>query len=456
MKRLLFACTASAITVLSSSANAQVWLQDRRSTEGEGIRSGDLELHPGIAGEVGYDSNFFQRAPNNGSAGLPVVGTTKMRVTPSFSVSTLGGDRGGGQPPKVSLNAGAALVYSEYLTNTNELGRNRDFGVTADLALGIAPGRPLGFNIFDNFSRTAQPSLANDGTAGLNRDENRVAGEFVYTRPGGLLDWRIGYALGLTYFEAASAQYLNNYRNEVYTRGRWKFLPRTALVYDGSVQFIRYSNTPQPLPDSNPLRTRIGLSGLLTDRLSVLAMVGWGASFYKTPTVVGDFDGLIGQAELRYFFGGSAPEAGQPASASMSSVAIGFTRDFLNSYFTAFYEQDRGYLQISALFAQRFFLSLNGGIAAIRYSPALGTSPGSANFGQPITTNGFTDVRADASLFLEYRAASWLGFNLTGQYLGEFSNTKLPVGINSATGATLQNSLEFQRFQGLAGVRAFW
>jgi len=32
------------------------WLQDRRYNEGIGIRAGDLEIHPGIAGEFGYDS----------------------------------------------------------------------------------------------------------------------------------------------------------------------------------------------------------------------------------------------------------------------------------------------------------------------------------------------------------------------------------------------------------------
>ena len=43
------------------SALAQEWLKDRRYEEGAGIRTGDLELHPGIGGEVGYDSNYFLR-----------------------------------------------------------------------------------------------------------------------------------------------------------------------------------------------------------------------------------------------------------------------------------------------------------------------------------------------------------------------------------------------------------
>ena len=38
-------------------AQEQVWLKDRRYGEGIGIRAGDFELHPGIGGEFGYDSN---------------------------------------------------------------------------------------------------------------------------------------------------------------------------------------------------------------------------------------------------------------------------------------------------------------------------------------------------------------------------------------------------------------
>ncbi len=449
MKRLLFACTASAITILSSSASAQVWLQDRAATQGEGIRSGDIELHPGIGAELGYDSNFFQ-APAN-TPGYPVVGTAVMRVTPSFSVSTLTANRAAGaEPPKVTFRAGAALAYEEYLTNTAALQRNRDFGVIGDMALAIAPGRPLGFNLLDNFNRTAQPFLVADGTAGLNRDENRVAGEFVYTRPGGLLDWRLGYAFNNVYFEDPTVSYLNDVKHEIYTRGRWKFLPRTALVYDGSAQFIRYSGN--VLPNSSPLRSRIGLAGLVGDRISVMAMIGWGASFYDTSRApVGQFDSVIGQAEVRYFFGGTAPEAGQQATTTMSSFAVGFTRDFVNNFFTAFYEQDRGYVSLSGLLAQRFYLSLQAGFSAIRYSPMLDTQGGATTLSTGAGQGAFTDTRADASLYGEYRLTNWLAVTGTLQYLGEFSNHSFQE-LNSS----MLIPLGFSRFQGLAGLRAFW
>ena len=456
MKRFVFAFIATAaVSSVTATASAQVWLRDRAATQGPGIRSGDLEYHPGIAVEVGYDSNYFNRAPASACAnvnsctdgsGYQPVDTARLRVTPSFHVSTLSSQRSEGgapaPPPKVSFDAGAALIYSEFLTNADKLGRNREFGVAADLAIGIAPGRPVGFNILDNFTRTAQPSLDPDPNVGLDRDDNRAAGELVFTKPGGLLDWRFGYAFGLTYFEKSSVQSLNNTRNEVYTKGRWKFLPRTALVYDGNFQAIHYTNSTPGLNDSTPLRTRVGLSGLFTDRLSVLAMVGWGASFYKNGQ---DFDSVIGQLELRYFLTGAAPEAGTTAP-SMSSFAVGFTRDFFNSYLGNYYERDRGYVQLSALFAQRFYLGLDAGVAAIRYSTILDR----ATDGHEVHP-GFTDIRFDASLFGEYRVKDWLGFNATVQYLGESSSAKIPATTRSGV-----LDMKFNRVQALVGVRAFF
>lgn len=47
-------------------AAAQGWLKDRRYQEGAGIRAGNLELHPGVGGEIGYDSNWFLRTSKEG------------------------------------------------------------------------------------------------------------------------------------------------------------------------------------------------------------------------------------------------------------------------------------------------------------------------------------------------------------------------------------------------------
>ncbi len=473
MKRFVLAFVAStAVATISSTASAQAWLKDRSATQGAGIRSGDLEWHPGVAAEVGYDSNYFNRSANNRTGetalnaqnGYPVVDTVRLRITPSFFVTTLTqvrrADGTAGPPPKVAFSAGAAFMYSQFLMNAGDgrdkLGRTFEWGVLGDLALQISPQRPWGFNIYDNFQRTAQPSFDPLVEAGLNRIENRGAAELVHTRPGNLLDWRLGYAFGITYFEnsppgaTVSARNFNNYRHELYTSGRWRFLPRTALVYNGSFWFQNYNDPTPGLANSRPIRTRIGLSGLVTDRFSVLALVGWGSSFYQNATSDSrdnrDFDSVIGQLELRWFLTGAAPEAGLPPPPMSSSVAIGFTRDFLNSYIGNYYVRNRGYLSLTTMIAQRFLITADAGFAGLQYADYLDRTTGNT------LVRSFTTGRADATLFGEYRIRDWLGLNATYHYLAEFSNTSLPSNEVRAT----RFLMAYQRHQVFGGVRVFF
>ena len=63
---------------------------------------------------------------------------------------------------------------------------------------------------------------------------------------------------------------------------------------------------------------------------------------------------------------------------------------------------------------------------------------------------GWTDIRADAKLFGEYRFLDWLGTNLELTYQGYFSDTQLEFD-----GGNGQDQLGFNRFTVFGGVRAF-
>ncbi len=64
-------------------------------------------------------------------------------------------------------------------------------------------------------------------------------------------------------------------------------------------------------------------------------MVGWGASFYDNPAGFAaqpQYDSVIGQAELKWFLSaGPGIAAPSDVGLSLSSVALGYTRDFQNS-----------------------------------------------------------------------------------------------------------------------------
>ena len=75
--RVLVASVGLILTCVAETAHAQSerqpWLADRRFEGGAGVRSGSFELHPGVAGELGYDSNFFQSAGITAADGVIVI-----------------------------------------------------------------------------------------------------------------------------------------------------------------------------------------------------------------------------------------------------------------------------------------------------------------------------------------------------------------------------------------------
>ncbi len=463
------------------------WLKDRRYAEGIGIREGDFELHPGIAGEVGYDSNYFLRSTGSGFANsggapnfAPPIPALVFRITPSLYISTIGPQRREGdviaQPPSVRFRAGISATYREFVGLSsdpvasqpqNDISAQRNIGGNADARLEISPERPFGAVLFANYGRFILPtSVSSDPNLSLNRDEVGVGGELVAQPGSGTLDWRFGYALRDTLFEESAGQPYDNIVNSLYTRGRWKFRPRTALIYDASFNFNSYQNETQAatvggLVNSTPIRTRIGLNGLITDRFTLTALVGWGAGFYQTTLTSAQpqYDSVIGQAELKWFLS-SSPGLAQSSDVglSLSSIAIGYTRDFQNSYLGNYYGQDRGYLRFNYFFAGRALVSLEGGVSGIEY-PNMYWGPDAANpAGGDFRHSAFTDLRVDSALFGEYRFTDSFALNATVRYTANFSNAVVPdtdLGPGVAVPAAESYDMSWSRFETFIGLRFF-
>jgi hypothetical protein len=468
---LLVSRAASAQTQYTAQPDSPQWLKDRRYNEGIGIRAGDVEIHPGIAGEAGYDSNWFLRSDKvgaeNGPPAAPIIPAVEFRITPSLYLSTLDPQRREGDlvatPPAVAFKAGINATYREFIgvssdstasQSQNDITKQRNVSGAADLRMDILPQRPWGAAIYGGFARTIQPNVvAADPDLSFDQDTINAGIELVAQPGSGTLDWRLGYHFTDAIFEESVGTPYDNTTHEAYMRGRWKFRPRTALVYDGSIQYLSYSNSqeaaPVPLESSTPVRARIGLSGLITERFSLLAMIGWGASFYNTTLPnQPQFDSIIAQGELRWFLSAS-PGIAQASDLglALSSIALGYTRDFQNSYLGSYYTQDRGYLKFYYLFAGRAVVTLEGGVAAIEYPTLIWDSTA-----DPVRHSAFTDVRADATLFGEYRFTDTFGINATVRYTANFSNTEIPVALPPTMGFY---GMGWNRFEAYLGLRWF-
>jgi hypothetical protein len=464
--RLTVAASLSFLLLTGAASAAQPWLEDRRYGEGIGIREGRFEFHPGISAEFGYDSNFFQRAPlnrNNRPADVldpPVADAWRLRVTPSVTIETVTeghSERGAQNPgaaPLVELQANAFASYSE-LFGSEEVSKERNFDLGVGGKLTIARQRPFGADIYGDFVRNGEPSNLPGTDHTFDRGQVR-GGAGVSWRPGGgLFDWRLGYEAAYSYFEDQPYRADQNLQQSILTNGRWRILPRSGFLYDARYTFVRYTHANATLQNGDVLQARVGFSGLITSRFALLGMIGWNSTFYdhdlNKPTVGQNYDGIIGQAELKYFVM-PGPE-GDSAQTGLSSIAVGYLRDTSNSYVGSFYTRDRGYLSFDWFLGGVFVANIQGGLSNYSFpasTKATDTSPGNV---------AFTQQHVDASVFGEYRFSDT--FALNGQFLFDRAFGKGPnqdglfVGTNAA-GQNVYDDLEYVRYQAYIGLRLFW
>lgn len=438
--RLTFAATTALFMFTAlASAQEQPWLKDRRYGEGIGLRSGNLEFHPGLAAEVGYDSNYFQR--DEGEDRGEVEDAWRLRVTPSLSLSTLSARRRQLEgvptaPPPLVFEARLFASYNEFF-GSDEISDQRRLDYGAGFRADIAPQRRFGADVSVDYLRTGEPS--NDANVDAAFDRGTVSGGAgVSWRPGGrLFDWRLGYAANYNYFEDNAYQNLDNVEHGPVTRGRWRFLPRTALMYDARYMMVRYLNESQQ-PDGDYVEARVGVSGLFTTRFAFLALLGWNSSYYEaTPgSPSQNYDGFVAHGELKWFL--LAPVKEDSAQTGLSSIAAGYVRSFSNSYLGSFYIRDRGYAVFEYFLGGAFMTSLTGGISHVSF-PAVGEQA------------AFSQNRFDAKLYAEYRTSDVFAVNASVMY----DQVLMPDGLLRVD-ANTQEDLEFTRFQAYLGARLFW
>ncbi|HYQ25838.1 MAG TPA: hypothetical protein VER04_01425, partial [Polyangiaceae bacterium] len=389
------------------------------------------------------------RAPEEG-----VLSAYRLRITPSITLATLGQQRtqGGPQPSKVTFRGGAYLAYNELIATDSkyksEFADQRHLDVGADLALNILPVGRVGADTYLNFVRQGQPSNNTDAQNAFDRDSFRAGAGATWRPGGGLFDWRLGYEFLYNYFEKDAYGYLNNYQHQVNMRGRWRFLPRTALLYDGNYTWVIYPN-PSSQNDGTIARSRIGMNGLITNQLSLLAMIGWAGTFYNQNTnpTPQQFDSITAQAELKWFISGGADtmNAGS-APVGLSYASIGYTRDVSNSYLGNFYQKDRGYVGLSYMLGGSFLTSVTAGFANLAFPESY--FPSGAR-----QKEAFSEQRVDASVFGEYRLSNTFGLNATFNFDQNFTGESIPTNENDP--GLNPDYLAYQRWQIFLGARWF-
>lgn len=438
MKARLPLIAALAVTLAPLEASAQAWVSNPDFSEGVGIRVGNFELHPSLGAEFGYDSNYFRASETEG-----VIDVFKFRVTPSLTLSNLHRERRNATtPPNVEFRAGGHASYLEVVPagSENVSGANRrNISGGADARVDIFPQRKVGFDIAANYLRVVETEGATEDLAGdgFNRGTLRGGAGATWRPGGGLFEWRLGYQATYHYFDRSDLETLRNVQHDINTRGRWRFLPRSALLFDSSYIFVRYlnSDTETQQTSGDILRSRIGFHGLVTYHLALMGMLGWTSSFYKGhdgSNFARQFDSVIGQAEARWFIQQRPDLDAATVATGLSSIAVGYSRSFSNSYYGSFYQRDRGYTQFNAFILGALVGGLEFGVSRVAFPQARADQP------------GFTQLRLDAQAFGEYRFTDTVAANATIMY-SQVNTDKI---VNN-------EDLDFRRWQAFVGVRWF-
>lgn len=442
-----------------STARAQSWLADRSRAEGPGFRVGDLELHPGVGAEVGWDSNLYY-TQDNPPPTISHVDSGILRITPHLLISTVGGERTsegeatGGDPPTVTFRGGVSAAYYEFFADPNR----RNLGLDVGMRLNILPGRPFSFSVFDNFTRSIRPFTENVGrAASAARIGNQAGVDLQFQTTGGIFQVRAGYMFGLDFFEDGAFQYGNSFTHTITVAESFRFLPQTAIVQDNTLTVGDYyasdatlAGAPTLLTDSVRLRTRVGLNGAITNELSLSGMVGYAAGFFILPRGADpavraaysqEYDSIVAQVEARW------------QVAEGIRLSIGYDRDFFAAFLGNYYSRDRGYANFQALVAGSFLLGIEADVGYLDYGNPINPM-GMAIGGGGTDTAHREDVRVSAGLFAEYRFTDWLAVNGTARYTGTFTDFR--YDIDTGVGALIPDPASYNKVELFLGVRAFY
>lgn len=355
-----------------------------------GIKIGEGRLHPYFDLEGRYDSAVFGVAPN-------VVGDIAVRFRPGLKFELLGSNN------HVNFNGNAEYVLytGAFSPVTRQASRfQTDIALDAAFNKTGAVELQLGEQLVRS-DRTNNPLL----TVGVLSLYNTVRASVPIHPGGGALEVTPHAAWSVEFFEPlvsgcpAGATCPNvvsqmNYSNlNLGIGARWRFLPKTAIVFDGGVDYRTYFQQFADTRNATLMKLQAGLAGLITSKISVLALAGYGRDF------VSGGQTFIAQAELGILL------------SDVTTFKAGYVRTMQPVPVYGIYGDDRGYLEAKTTVG-RFSLL---GAAAYDFLTFYGTPP-------PGTTAG----RQDSIFTLSVRPAvaifSWFSIALAYTLNLRFSN----------------------------------
>ncbi|HEX8819614.1 MAG TPA: hypothetical protein VF794_06785 [Archangium sp.] len=313
---------------------------------GNGLKVGEGRLHPTFDFETRFDSaaGYF---PPPGSTDSSVVSDqlspeAVLHIRPGLQLELPGS--------KVNLDLRGYADYVHYtgLLTPGSSSTSHLEGL-ADLKVAINRGAPVSVELGNHFERSDRTRSVAIG-AGVLSLYNEVQLGMPLRPGGGAIEVTPQLSWGIERFKPFAALFpvgcsgpvcdptavgsfdYNNLRASL--QGRWRFLPKTAVVVDTHFTYRNYNQG--GTPDALVLQATGGLAGLVSPRIAVTARVGWGQDF---GAVAGG--ALLAQLEGTYLLSQTA------------TLKAGYTRTLEPVGTFGLFRDDRGYLEAQALLGGR-------------------------------------------------------------------------------------------------------
>jgi hypothetical protein len=383
--------------LLAAAASAQV-------AKAPGFKIGEGRLHPFLDVDGRFDSlvGFF-----NANQPSPEF-IFHFRPGLKFDLDT--------PSTFVGFNGSAEYLWYTGLLSPGSIGLSR-FQANVGLDAKFNRDGAAGVDIGDNLIRSDRTQNAALGVGAVSLFNNVYLA--VPIHPGGRalevtpkVAWAIeffepllngilpGCAPGNTQCDPATVS-RSNYSNLNFgANARWKFLPKTAIMIDVNADWRTYFAGMGVQPDKVMFRAQAGLAGLISPRIAVTLLAGYGGDFTN-----GSIHTFIGNAEFSY------------TVSEQSRIAIGYMRTVAPVPIIGSMVDDRGYLRGGlALFGGR--LQLNTQISADYFTflaqPAMAAPPApvrndfllSINAGPTVVITSWFDIGASYTFTFRTSAGS--------------------------------------------------
>ena len=284
----------------------------------------NMRLHLGGAMEQGFDSNPLLCDDHRGCDG---AGYSRFAAHLDLQGPPQDADHNDPQR-KLTLRLQGSVAHRQYFASAAASGaRPSQTEAEVDLHLEYQLLDTLSVALSDGFARSYLRWRGEPAPREVNR-----AGLYLMWIPGGeAVELTGSYTFGLELLTGPGGDSADRFYHEAAFTGRWWFFARTAAVLDAAIQVRDLGDEPAPgsklvFSHSTPLRLLAGLEGLITSRLHLTALAGYGNSF----SAAGDsFSGALARVEASYIFG----TLRNPAP--VTRLYGGYERGFSDNYFSS-------------------------------------------------------------------------------------------------------------------------